>query len=74
MTLFYPTPIQLKYWNSSSNIYCYGIGFRTNIIDICNGDVFSTKEIIEGSPFVEDDNAIIEYGDWKDLSYNFDKI
>ena len=71
MTLFYPTPTQLKYWNSSSNIYCCGIGFRTNIIDICNGEVFSTKEIIEGSPF--EDDAILEYGDWKDLTPNFEK-
>ena len=51
-------------------MYHYGIGYHEWIVDVHDGSVFSTKEIIERAPCDEDD-AIVEYMDWSNLSDSF---
>ena len=73
MEIFYDGPTQLRFWRPDKHVYRYGIACHEYIIDVTDGTLFSTKKIIDCAP-CNADNAIIEYGDWKDLSYNFGKI
>lgn len=73
MEIFYDGPTQLRFVRPGQKKYSYGIACHEYIIDVSDGTLFSTKKIIDCAPCTED-NAIIEYGDWKDLSYNFEKI
>ena len=70
MELYYDGPFQLKFWRHDLNMYHYGIGYHERIVDVHDGSVFSTKEIIERAPCDEDD-AIVEYMDWSNLSDSF---
>lgn len=73
MELYYDGPMQLRFIRPNIYEYHYGIGYHEFIIDVHDGAIFSTKQIIE-SAYIDPDEAIIEYSDWKDLSKDFNKI
>lgn len=73
MELYYDGPMQLMFIRPATNEYHYGIGCHEFIIDVHDGMIFSTKQIIDCAN-IDPDEAIIEYGDWKDLSKDFDKL
>lgn len=69
-TIYYPGPTQVRYWDTG--IYHSGIAFHDYIVDVANGEPHKVMDIISRAPFTQEEDAgIIEYGDWKDLSYNF---
>lgn len=72
MVPFYSVPFQVRYWRPTTNAYSYGIAYREHIVDVKDGATFFTFVVISRAPCSEDD-AIIEYGDWKDLSKDFNK-
>ena len=72
MELYYDGPMQLTFWRDDLQVYHYGIGCHEYIIDVHDGALFSTKEILE--KVSEPDDAAMEYSDWKDLSKDFNKI
>ena len=70
--IFYTSPFQVRYWRPDINSYSYGIAFKEHVVDVKDGTVFSIYYVIDCAPCSEDD-AIIEYCDWKDLSKDFNK-
>lgn len=70
--ILYTSPFQVRYWRPDINSYSYGIAFKEHIVDVKDGAVFSIHCIFCNAPRPEDD-AIIEYCDWKDLSKDFNK-
>ena len=73
--LYYPFPLQVRFWNYKINEYEYGIAYHKIVISVKTGNKFTTNELTASAPDSLDkwDDVIIEYGDWKDLSYNFEK-
>lgn len=70
--LFYTAPFQVRYWRPDKNSYSYGIVFKEHIVDVKDGMVFSTYYVIDHA-LCSEDEAIIEYCNWKDLSEDFNK-
>lgn len=75
MNLFYEVPFQVRYWRPDINSYSYGIAFQEHIVDVADGAYFSVEFVLSMARTYnyEDDDAIIEYCDWKDLSKDFNK-
>ena len=65
MVFFYSSPMQVKYL-TENNTYACGIAYGEGIIDAATGVVTNTSIIIERAD--DPDDAIIEWGDWVDLS------
>lgn len=74
MEIYYNGPMQLRFIRPGARVYSYGIGYHEYIIDVSNGDIFFTKDIYASTQLEDKELAIIEYGDWKDLSKDFNKI
>ena len=75
MNLFYETPFQVRYWRPDRLAYSYGIVFQEHIVDVGDGAYFSIEFVLSMARAHnhDEDDAIIEYCDWKDLSKDFNK-
>lgn len=71
MELYYDGPMQLRFRHPRVGSMVNGIGFHDYIVNIHNGEAFSTKEILDAAAScgVEDDVAIVEWSDWAPLGY-----
>ena len=65
MEFYYEVPFQVRYWRPGVG-QGYGIAFHEFVIDIYDGQVFSTKEIL-ASP-LDPDDAIVERCEWAPLT------
>lgn len=75
MNLFYEVPFQVRYWRPDKSEYSYGIVFQEHVVDVRDGAYFSIEFVLSMARTYnyEEDDAIIEYCDWKDLSKDFNK-
>jgi len=65
MELYYDWPLQVRYIRTDG-IKRLGIAFHEFVIDIDDGRIFRTKDIIKFAQ-CDPDDAIIEWSDWKPL-------
>lgn len=70
MDLYYTNAFQVRFQRPGERTYHCGIALHDYVIDAHDGAVFSTKEIIDDKA-PDADSAIIEWGDWRDLSESF---
>ena len=73
MEYYYTGLTQLRFWHPILQRYRFGIAFHEYVIDVHDGAVFLTKEIVERAACDEDD-VFCEYAGWKDLSKDFDRV
>ena len=71
MELWYEAPYQVRFWWQGA--YQQGIVFHEYIVGAKDGVFYPTKMILEKAKEsgVSEDDAVIEYGDWRDLSSEF---
>ena len=64
---WFEKPVQLKFWLEGEEDYCWGIGYRDEIICACCGTVVSLDEFYT-QDFPEEIVPIAVYKDWVDFS------
>ena len=69
MENYYTWPFQVHYLRPDTGKESYGIAYHDFVTDIIDGTPFSIKQIMTCAP--SEDEAIVEYGEWYDLSSAF---
>lgn len=65
---YFEVPTQVKFWDIEGDHYLGGIAFRDEIICGCCGNVFDINEIYESAPDTLEEDPIVVYDTWVNLS------
>lgn len=66
---YFEVPTQVKFWDApSGGHYIGGIAYRDEIICGCCGGIFDISEIYESAPDTLEEDPIVIYDDWVDIS------
>ena len=65
---YFDVPTQVKFWDVDGDHYIGGIAYRNEIICGCCGGIFDISEIYESAPDMLEEDPIIPYDDWVDIS------
>jgi hypothetical protein len=68
--LYYGTPCQVRFYEAADGYYRGGIAYHDFIICGCCGAVLKTDDVVAEAEKagIHWDHAVIEYGEWVDLS------
>lgn len=65
---YFQVPTQVKFWDVDGDHYIGGIAYRDKIICGCCGGIFDIIEIYESAPNTLEEDPIIPYDNWVDIS------
>lgn len=65
---YFKIPSQVKFWDYEGGYYLGGIAYRDKIICGCCGDVCDISEIYKFAPDTLEEDPIVVYDTWVDLS------
>lgn len=65
---YFEVPTQVKIWDYGNGNYLGGIAYRDEFICGCCGGVFDINKIYESAPDTLEEDPIIVYDNWVDIS------
>lgn len=65
---YFEVPTQVKFWDCANGRYHGGIAYRNEIICGCCGGICNISEIYESAPDTLEEDPIVVYDTWVDLS------
>lgn len=65
---YFEDPTQVKFWDHFDGHYLGGIAYRDEIICGCCGSIINISEIYEFAPDTLEEDPIVIYDDWVDIS------
>ena len=65
---YFEVPTQVKFWEYFDERYFGGIAYRNEIICGCCGTIFSISKIYEFAPDTLEEDPIVVYDTWVNLS------
>lgn len=65
---YFAVPTQVKFWDCANGRYYGGIAYRNEIICGCCGGICNISKIYESAPDTLEEDPIVVYDIWVDLS------